>query len=115
MKRRLLFLLPAGVGSALLFWKFFQTDLTFFAWLLPPLFLGFVIQAVVLWLTRKGHKSLRFVPLILTLIPLAWALNTAIEQKGMFWILGVILYVELALLYVMGWGAAWGLEVKRHE
>ena len=116
MKNRLLLLLlPAGVG--LVFWASLAVGslyvLTLPALLLLPLSLGFALQAAALFFFRQRRKWLRFASLALLLVPIAGVACEA-ALKGMFWQLAAVIWVALGALYLMGWGAAWALEGRRH-
>lgn len=82
--------------------------------ILLPFFLGLAIQGNLLAFTRQRFKWLRFVSLALVLIPIAGAVCEAFRHY-MLWRLAVVIWVASALLYLVGWGAAWGLEVKHRE
>lgn len=111
--RLLLLLLPAGAGLVL--WIGLAVDALYFllppALLLLPFLLGFALQAVALYFTRQRLKWLRFAPLALLLIPIA---GTAYEVslQGMFWQLAAFIWLAAAVLYLIGWGAAWAMEGK---
>lgn len=114
MKNRLLLLLfPAGTGLALCLSLAVNSLFILFlpALILFPLSLGFALQAVALYFTRQRLKWLRFAPLALLLIPIA---GTAYEVslQGMFWQLAAFIWLAAAVLYLIGWGAAWAMEGK---
>lgn len=112
MKNRLLLLLfPAGAGLALCLSLAVNSLFILFlpALILFPLSLGFALQAVALYFTRQRLKWLRFAPLALLLIPIA---GVASVTGMMFGGLAAALWLAGAVLYLMGWGAAWTLERK---
>lgn len=116
MKRLLLLLLPAGAGLVL--WLSLTVSalnslmLISMAWL--PFSLGFAIQGNVLAFSRQRFKWLRFATLGLLLPPIVGAVSEA-SRKGMFfWELAVFLLLAAAVLYLIGWAAAWTLEGKNH-
>lgn len=115
MKRLWLLLLPAGAG--LVFWVSVAVDPLYFL-MLPcmialPFSLGFSVQGNVLAFSRQRLKWLRFVTLGLLLIPITGAVSEA-SWKGMLWQLAVAVWIAAAVLYLIGWGAAWALEAKDH-
>jgi len=81
-------------------------------WSLAALALGFAIQAAVLFLTRQGPKWLRWAPLGLLAVPLFMA--RSVRPHGFLWELEILFWLSLALSYLLGWAAAWGLGGKDH-
>lgn len=116
MKRLWLLLLPVAAGLVL--WASLELGglyvLMLPAMILLPFSLGFALQGNVLALTRQRLRWLRFVSLVLLLIPIAGAVCEA-SRHYMFWQLAAALWIGGAVLYLLGWAAAWTLEGKDHE
>lgn len=78
-----------------------------------PGVLLFAIELAVLHLTRRAVRPLRFLPLLLLLIPCALAVQCW-REGGWFWELGVILYLIMAIIMLAGWGLAWFGRPRMH-
>ena len=81
--------------------------------ILLPLTLGFAVQGIALFLSRQRFKWLRLIPLGLLPIPIMGAVCEA-HRHYMFWQLAAVIWLGAAVLYLMGWGAAWALEGRNH-
>lgn len=115
MKRLWLLLLPAGVGLVL--WASLELYglevLMLSAMIFLPLSLGFAIQGNALAFSRQRFKWLRFATLGLLLIPIVGTVCEA-SRRYMLWQIAVSIWLVEAVLYLLGWGAAWALEGKDH-
>ncbi|NCB63508.1 MAG: hypothetical protein EOM52_07815 [Clostridia bacterium] len=71
-----------------------------------PGVLLFAIELAVLRCTRRAMRSLRFLPLILLLVPCAIAVQCW-REGGWFWEVGVFCYLAIAGIMLADWGLAW--------
>lgn len=78
-----------------------------------PGILLFIVELVIIRLTRRRFRPLRFLSLLTLLIPLALAAEAWLTKSGWFWELGVLLYLIMAGLMLFGWGLAYGEEYAR--
>lgn len=74
----------------------------------------FVLEWVLIRVTRGWLRLLRFLPLLTLLIPLVL---TAQEWKagGWFWEIAALFYLVMAGLMLLGWGLAWIGAVGKHK
>ena len=90
-----------------------------YLFLIAALGVPFGLQLLLLRLSRRRLRFLRWL-VLLAVIPwlvLAWL---CWDTGGWFWELGVMFYLFLALMDLVGWGLAWGVwklleRRKRYE
>lgn len=78
-----------------------------------PGILLFIVEMVIIRLTRRRFRPLRFLSLLTLLIPLVLAAEAWLTKSGWFWELGVLLYLIMAGLMLFCWGLAYGEEYAR--
>lgn len=72
----------------------------------------FVLQFLLLCLTRNRLRPLRFAPLTLLAVPMFGMIEQWLGQSW-FWELGVLLWALVGLFGLIGWALAWPLH--RHH
>ena len=87
-------------------------------WLLliafAPLLLMLSLQLLLLRLTRRRARCLRWAPLLLLSVPL-WGAVACWLDGGWFWQLGVALVLGIGATALTGWGRAWGVCALRRR
>lgn len=75
--------------------------------------LGAVLEALLVFLTRREYSPLRLLPLFGLLVPEFLALREAVNHSGFLWQLGVAMYLLLGLHYFLGWLGVWALFYRK--
>lgn len=112
--KRCLLLIPVAAAAYALWLCVRMRDLTMGLLVFGPVILGFALHALTRFLLPKDSPWADPAPLGLLVIPLGGMSYEAMEQSA-FWLIGAFLWLVVALLYLLGWASAFGLEGKQDE
>lgn len=74
----------------------------------------FVLEWILIRVTRQALRPLRFLPVLTLLIPLGLAVQEW-QTGGWFWEIAALFYLVMAGLMLAGWALAWIGAVGKHK